>query len=173
MSIDILTEYPVFKQDIEDSFKDLIKEFEVKLLELHRGCYLLEGEKCSIRFTYDRGDVSCHFKQPSEYKDSPGYNVWAVSKFLYSTKESSKIIFDARSQLFEYLDIIQSKLKNVLRGDFSWLTDFTKEKERENKILDFVLGLDNDNLIKKKFWKGDLSWQEDIDRYLNENNIKL
>jgi hypothetical protein len=173
--MDLLTNYPAFIQDIEDSFKDLIQEFHLKLLELHEGCYLLEGARCNIRFTYDRGDISCHFKQVSEYQDSPGYGVWAVYRFLYPLKEASnktERVYDSKLQLIEYSDVVK-KLKTVLAGDFSWLSNFVKKEEKENKTLNFILSLDSENPISKKFWSQDISWQQDIEKYLNENNISL
>lgn len=173
--MDLLTNYPAFKRDIEDGFKDLITEFDLKLVELTEGSYLLKGIKCNIRFNYDRGDISCDFKQVSEYQNSPGYGVWAVYKFLFPLKEAagkSERIYDARLQLVEYSGIVRN-LKNVLSGDFSWLKGFVKEREKENKVLNFVLHLDYNNPIKKKFWAGDLSWQQDVEKYLTENNIIL
>ncbi len=51
-------------------------------------------------------------------------------------------------------------LKNILNGDFSWLKDFLKKQEREDKLSSFVIRkLGMDNPISKKFWGGDISWQ--------------
>lgn len=173
--MDLLTNYPDFKRDIEDSFKDLIQEFDLTLVELTEGCYLLKGPKCNIRITYDRGDITCDFKQISEYQNSPGYGVWAVCKFLYPLKAVSKKserIYDAKLQLVENSNIVKD-LRNVLNGDFSWLKDFVKGRERENKILNFILHLDYNHPISIKFWVGDLSWQQDVEKYLNDNHIIL
>lgn len=173
--MDLLTNYRAFRQDIEDSFKDLIQEFHLKLVEPYEGYYLLLGTKCNIRFTYDRGDISCQFKQISEPRDSPGYSVWAVYKFLWPLKEAadkSERTYDAKLQLVQNSNMIKN-MKNVLNGDFSWLKDFAKKQEREDKISLFIIDLSLDNPISKKFWGGDASWQQDIEKYLNENNISL
>jgi len=173
--MDIVTNYRGFRQDVEDSFKDLIQEFDLKLIEPYEGYYLLLGTKCVIRIAYDRGDISCQFKQISEPRDSPGYSVWAVYKFIWPLKEAadkSERTYDAKLQLVENANMVKN-LKNVLNGDFSWLKDFLKKQEKENKMLDFILHLDYNNPIKQKFWAGDLSWQEDIEKYLDENNINL
>lgn len=173
--MDLIINYPTFRQDIKDNFKDLIQEFDLKIIELHEGCYLLKGIKCNIRFTYDRGDISCHFKQVSDYQDSPGYNVWAVFKHLYPSKEVSdntKESYDAKLQLLEYSNIVKD-LKSVLNGNFWWLGDFLQKEKRANKLLNYVLSLDSENFISKKFWSGDISWQQDIEKYVNQNNINL
>jgi hypothetical protein len=174
--MDLLINYPEFKQEIEHSFHDLIIMFNLNLKELHEGSYLLEGLKCNIRFTYDRGDIFCDFKQPHEYQDSPGYGVWAVYKFLDPQKElieKSERIYDTKLQLRYFSNLIQNNLENVLKGDFSWLKDFLKERERRNKMLNIALHLDRENPIAKKFWKGDQTWQNDIEEYVKENKINL
>jgi hypothetical protein len=174
--MDIVTNYRAFRQDIESSFKDLIQEFDLELIEPYEGYYLLLGAKCNIRITYDRGDISCQFKQISEPKDTPGYSIWAVYKFLCPLKEAadkSERTYNAKLQLVENSNMVKN-LKNVLNGDFSWLKDFIKKQERENKISSFVISnLNMDNPISKKFWSGDVSWQQDIEKYLHENNINL
>ena len=173
--MDLLTNYPAFKKDILDSFESLIQEFDFKLLELHEGCYLLKGTHCNLRFTYDRGDINCDFKHANEYQDSPGYSVEAVYKFLFPLKEAtgkSGRIYDAKLQLMGLSHTIEH-LKNVLNGDFSWLNDFVNRRDRENRVFQFVLSLGYNNPIQQKLWAGDLSWQQDIQKYLDENNIIL
>jgi hypothetical protein len=173
--MDVVTNYRGFRQDIEDSFRDLIQEFDLKIVEPYEGYYLLLGSMCIIRITYDRGDISCQFKQISEFRDSPGYSVWAVYKFLWPDKEAaekSDRIYDPKLQLIENSNMVKN-MKNVFNGDFSWLNNFIKLEERDNKIFDFVMHFDCDNPIKKKIWDGDASWQEDIEKYLHDNNINL
>lgn len=173
--MDVVTNYRGFRQDVEDSFKDLIEEFDLKLVEPYEGYFLLSGTKCVIRIAYDRGDISCQFKQISEPRDSPGYSVWAVYKFLRPSQaavDKSERIYDAKLQLVENSNMV-TNLKNVLNGDFSWLKDFLKKQEKENKIVDFILHLDYHNPIASKFWRGDPSWQNDIEKYLMENKIEL
>ncbi len=102
--MDIVTNYRGFRQDVDDSFKDLIEEFNLKVTEPYEGYFLLLGGKCIIRIAYDRGDISCQFKQVSEPRDDPGYSVWAVYKFLWPIKEAadkSERTYDAN---FNYLN---------------------------------------------------------------------
>jgi len=175
-SMDLLITYPNFKRDIEYAFHDLIEEFHLKLLELGEGSYLLKGTTCNIRFGYDRGDTVCQFKQVTESYSSPGYSVLAVFKSLCPTKEASnkhERIYDARLQLLEYANMVRN-LKSVLNGDFSWLKEFIEKQEREDKLSLFVVSkLDMNNPISKKFWSGDMSWQQDLESYLRENNLSL
>lgn len=174
--MDLLITYPNFKRDIEEAFQDLIEQFRLKLLELHEGSYLLKGAACNIKFGYDRGDTVCQFKQVAESYDTPGYSVLAVFKFLSPSKEAfskHERIYDPRLQLIEYANMVRD-LKNVLNGDFSWLKDFIERQEREDKLSLFVIGnLSMDNPILKKFWSGDISWKQDIENYLRENNLSL
>ena len=53
--MDLLSNYPEIREHIEISFHDLMSEFNLKLTSPFEGCYLLIGEKCKIKFTYDRG----------------------------------------------------------------------------------------------------------------------
>ena len=174
--MDLIINYPGFDTDIRNTFKDLIEEFHLELIELSEGSYLLSGELCNIRFTYDRGDIACDFKQPFDKKDCQGYSIWQVYRFLYPTKSSSEYterVYDAKQQLFECADMIKKNLKIILNGDFAWLGDFLANKKREDKIFSIAFNLRYDHPIREKLRTGDLTWCDDIEKYIAEKHIKI
>lgn len=167
--MDALINYPEFEQDIKDAFKELMIEFTLTLLKLSDASYLLKGEKCNIRFNYDRGDVFCDFKQPHEDFSRPGYGVFEVSSFL-NPDEIIERVYDPRLQLSEYSRVIKLRLKNVLNGDFSWLRDLSML----NKTISFALkNFNYYNPIRVKMRAGDKTWKIDVENYLNEHKIIL
>ncbi|WP_426671839.1 hypothetical protein ACPPVU_11435 [Mucilaginibacter sp. McL0603] len=174
--MDLIINYRGFDNDIRNSFKDLIVEFHLELMELSEGSYLLKGESCNLRFTYDRGDIACDLKQPFDIEDSPGYNIWQVYRFLYPDKsklEHKERLYDKKLQLLEHAEIIQENLKDVLSGNFSWLNKFMEDKKKEDKIFSIAFDLDYEHPIKIKLRQGDLTWRDDIEKYLIANNIVL
>jgi len=175
--MDPLTNYHGFKEDIETVFKDLISEFDLKLIEPSEGLFLLRGEKCDLKFTYDRGDLVCSFKQPGDYIFNPGYQVWPVYRYLYPVKETAVKFTNGdwgtpKQQLSGYSKVIQDHLKNILEGDFSWLVDYSMKVNEESRLTMFVFSLDRNHPISKKFWSGDNSWKVDAENYLKQTNSK-
>ena len=167
--MDLLINYPEFEQDIKDAFRELTIEFALTFLKLSDSSYLLKGEKCNIRFNYDRGDVFCDFKQPHEDFSKPGYGIFEILNFL-NPDEITERVYDPRLQLFEYSRVIKLRLNNVLNGDFSWLRGLSML----NKTISFVLkNFNYHNPIRVKMRAGDETWKIDIGNYLNENKIIL
>ncbi|MDF2432688.1 MAG: hypothetical protein JWP44_2319 [Mucilaginibacter sp.] len=178
MNMDLLTNYSGFKEDIETAFKDLINEFDLTLTEPYVGSFLLKGPKCDITLYYDRGVISCAFKQITDKELDPAYEVWPVYRYLYHIEQLGKRDDSAdwgspKQQLVESSNIIQTKLKNILIGDFSWLDGYLKKEKREGQLTLFVFDLDQNHPFKIKFWKGDPSWRADVEKYLLDNNIVL
>jgi hypothetical protein len=174
--MDLIINYPEFDKDIKNCFKDLIDGFSLQFIELHEGTYLLRGEYCTIRLTYDRGDTFCDFKLPGEEAESPGYNVWQVYRFFYpekSTVQYRERLYDAKLQLEEHARMIKENLKGVLNGGFSWLPSFINYQEREERIFSLARSLDYNHPIRGKLRSGDLTWRDDIETYMAENHISI
>jgi hypothetical protein len=175
--MDILRNYPTFRKDIENVFSPLIQEFHLKSLELYDGCYLLKGSKCSLRFTFDRGDISCQFKHQYGDPKAPGFDVISLYRFLYPIrkhKTDTEPNYNYKYQLSGLLEIIQKHFKNVMNGDFSWLTAFLEHENSESKLSRFVLTqLSSDHPIAQKFWGADETWKDDLKQYLLDNNLKI
>jgi hypothetical protein len=173
--MDNLINYTGFRQDIEAGFSDLIRDFNLEIITPYEGCYILHGEKCNIKFVYDRGDLDCGFLQISDSIYQPSYHVGLVCKYLYPQKEptiNDSINRDNKTKISGYAKIITLKLQNVLGGDFTWLADFLTEQNRINKLYAFAFkNFDGNNPILKKFWSNDESWQDDLKNYLKQNNI--
>lgn len=131
-----------------------------------------------ISFNYDRGSIGCAFNQITDKQINPGYQVWSVYRYLYDIAQSANQNGNAdwgspKTQLEQCSNIIQTKLKYILNGNFSWLNDYLKKQKREAQLSLFVLDLNRDHPFHKKFWAGDLSWMTDAEKYVRDNNITL
>ena len=176
--MDLLRNYPEFREDIEIEFHDLMSEFNLKLISPFEGCYLLIGEKCKIKFTYDRGDVSCNFLQILDLPYDRGYNIPLVYRYLYPDDQHNngieERVFVVKTEIKNLSSLVNNKLKRVLNGDFTWLEGFNKEMGQEDKLSLFVLfQLDVNNPIRRKFRNGDYTWRNELVEYLKKNNISL
>ena len=125
--------YPNFDQDIKESFNSLIAEFDLKLEHPNEGTFLLKGKNCVLQFIYDRGETGCAFNSINDIGVNPGYQVDYVYKFLYPEEKLPEATIDdyynPKFQLNKFAYLIENKLKNILRGDFSWLADYRKSKQ--------------------------------------------
>jgi len=129
-----------------------------------------------LKFSYDRGDIGCAFKQHIEANNQ--YMVSSVYKFLYPEQvytegNEQENAWDSKVQLSRYSKIINAKLKNILNGDFSWINEYLKKDKRNGQLSLFVLGLGSEHPITKKFFGGDRSWESDAEQYIALNNIIL
>ena len=175
--MDLLHTYPNFSNDITKAFHGLIDEFHLELLNPSEGLYLLKGDNCKLRFTFDRGDISCQIKQSGDMDDGAGHVVYLVYRHLFpyeANSENKDRVYDFLFQLQYDAQIVEKYLKPVMNGDFSWLPSFLAEEDYENKLIWYVISnLHNDNPIQRKFWACDVSWKIDLESYLKERNIKL
>ncbi len=173
--MDTTMNYPGFDRDIKDAFAPLVKEYAFIFFKVYDGCYELKNPHCILRFTYDRGDVSCNIRQVLSV-DPYGDGVFPILRYLSPKDETfgKEKLYDPRLILFEYAEILRTKLKNVIQGDFSWLGGFLKQKERTSKLIGFIWDTaDKNSPIYIKFKNGDMSWQKDLEEYLLKNNITL
>ncbi|MCO5948448.1 hypothetical protein [Mucilaginibacter flavidus] len=172
--MDNLIDYADFKKDIENGFSELISEFDLELVCVRGGLYILRGANCILKFTFDRGDVFCEFKEPSDNIHTLGYGVFQVLKFLHSDVKTNGSYINPTSQLLKYAKVICEYLKNVLNGDFSWLSAFLKSQSEYKKTINYIFDeLNYYHPIARKMRSGDISWEQDFQNYLKENNIEL
>lgn len=165
-----------FAQSIQLHFKDLISEFNLRLVKPYGGDdhFLLEGEKCDLRFIYDRGETCCAFEQKNQ-KLNHGYQVDFVCRFLHPfdriSDEGTSNYYDAKIQLSWYASIIQNDLKNVIQGDFSWLNEYIKKKDMHGFLISLTFSLEKGHPLRKKFDRNDETWQPDAEKYAFDNNF--
>ncbi len=128
--MDLLRDYDGFQKDIEVAFTDLIQAFNLKLISPFEGCYVLKGEKCNIKFTFDRGDIFCCFLQVSESYYADGHNIYLIYRILFPYRDSGgkeiRTVFSPKDQITGCAEFISDNLTSVLYGDFSWLNDLNK-----------------------------------------------
>ncbi|MDB4923615.1 hypothetical protein [Mucilaginibacter sp.] len=165
-----------FEQSIQIYFQDLIEEFNLELIKPYENAdtFLLKGEKCDIEFSYDRGETGCAFIPKTSQQFNPGYRVDFVYKFLYpfgGFSDMAESTYDQKKQLSWYASIIQNDLKNVLKGDFSWLNDYITKKDMHGYLTALALCLASNHPIHKKFVVGDPTWMADAEKYAIDNNF--
>lgn len=156
--MDSVTNYFNFGRDIKNAFGLLINAFDFNFYEVYEGCYELKNQRCVLRFTFDRGDISCNIKQ-FQSKDPYGYGIYPILRYLFKDDKflSKGKIYDSQLQLIEYADIIDSKLKSLLKGDFSWLDGYLASNEKLNKMIAFIWNnIDKSAPIYIKFKAGDM-----------------
>lgn len=175
--MDVITNYPEFARDIKASFEELTSDYNFVLFEVYDGCYELRNLKCILRFTYDRGDISCNIKNPFSKYNQFGYAVYSVFRYIFpneNPKIENESDYDPRLQLFNYSKIIKKYLIKIVNGDFSWVEGYLVEQKRFGNKIKFIREqLEHNNPIKEKFLNGDISWQKDLDNYLEKHGIKL
>ncbi|HMH33196.1 MAG TPA: hypothetical protein VK543_09220 [Puia sp.] len=173
--MDTTINYSGFDRDINEAFAPIIQEFSFGFNKIYEGCYELGNSKCILRFTFDRGDVACNIRKVGS-PELTEEGVFPILSYLFPEFNDSddEKIYDARLQLFKYAEIIASKLKNVIQGDFSWLKGYIEEKNKFEKLIHFVWNdLDKNSSIYKKFAAGDVAWIKDLKEFLQKNDINL
>lgn len=114
--------YDGFKEDILSCFDELIKEYELSLLDdpEEEGWYLLKNSKCILGFGYDRGDIGCAIK--SKRLDFVDILKLYLELKPVTTIPQSGNPWDPINQLERYVFMIKnSKIIKILEGDDSWV----------------------------------------------------
>jgi hypothetical protein len=113
--------YDGFKEDIAKCFKELIEDYNLTLEDnpKEKGWYKLTNSKCTLFFSFDRGEINCAIK-------SRKIDTEDLSKlFKLATPTAplpvSENPWSGTNQLNNYVFMIMnSYLKNTLKGDNSW-----------------------------------------------------
>jgi hypothetical protein len=175
---ELMHSYPDFPKDVLGIFADLIKEYDLK--PKVDGIYSvdLENKFCKINLNMDRYDLQVLL---SKKNDEITFGVYRVAlnlcpenstlqnfpKTEYGDKNAT------RKLISFYADVIRNCLSTVLNGDFSWYDRIKEADSYESKLIAVVHRLEFKNPIQQKFWKGDKTWRQDIEKYIKDNNITL
>jgi hypothetical protein len=171
--MDLIRNYPEFEQDITDAFKDVISKFKFKLTEIDKGLWELNNGKITIMFSFDRGDIFCFIRKLDDIRNRT-YLLMSVYRFLYKNDTLDISWKEAKVQLKNLAIIADTKLNEVLLGDFSWVDSFEKEQNKLSKKIQYVSNkMDKNHPIYIKFEDDDSSWFDDLEKYITENNIEL
>ncbi|MBU3823148.1 hypothetical protein KO566_13880 [Flavobacteriaceae bacterium XHP0103] len=165
--------YKEFPQDVLDSFSPLIEKHN--LSKKIRGDHFVEltGEKVVLQFAFDRGDLYCEIKKPS---DNFKFAIWQVYEFLFP---NSQIKIESKeypkADLKFYCELLNKEMESIMLGDFSWYNRLRKETEYESSLISVILGpeMDYEHPISQKFWNGDKTWKSDIEDFIKQKGIKL
>jgi hypothetical protein len=111
-----------FDEMILASFRDIINSANMKFVDKSMNefdVYLLINDYCTLRFTFDRGELACTIINP---KTGTRKDATMVYKKLYPTENQFPFLMDVpyKDQIELYARMISQKLMNVLQGDFSW-----------------------------------------------------
>jgi|SRR4029078_1589719 len=111
-----------FDQLVLHSFKSSIEKFNLKLVDKtdeFGSELLLVGDKCQLRFTYDRGDLRCTIINPINNRR---YLSNLIYKFL--SGHNNEIVVSINDpipvQIEKYARMFTLRLSHILQGDFSW-----------------------------------------------------
>lgn len=172
--MDLVMTYPNFNVDIVDSFKNIIGKWKFVFVFVYEGCYELKNGICILRFTYDRGDVSCTIRKNGE--EGFGYSVSSVFRYLNPNSNIPivKEVEEPRAQLMAIADVVENYFASILEGDFSWLSGYLESQVKLNKMISYVWrNVDSKTELYNKFRSGDESWIKDLENFLIDNNISL
>ncbi len=126
--MDFLHNYRGFGSEIEENFKDLILEFDLNIKEPYEGTYLLIGKECALRFAYDRGDIAYFFLKILVNLFDSEYHVYSIYKYLFPYEKpislNDKGDWNTKKQLRSCAINIESKLKFIFNGDFTWVDGY-------------------------------------------------
>jgi hypothetical protein len=122
MMIDGLYHFDGYGEMIKHHFKKIMNKANLAFINRSKNefdDYLLQNNKCQIRFRYDRGDISCMI---INLQNLQPYHVARIYKVLYPKEGtfSYKQRASAEDQLEKYAQMIEEKLMDVLNGDFTW-----------------------------------------------------
>ncbi|MET0393315.1 MAG: hypothetical protein ABW019_09245 [Chitinophagaceae bacterium] len=168
--------YPGFEEKIITVFKPIIEkyQFEPKFLSADSFSTLhLENPYCIIRFTYDIGEVGCVFINPRTNTNAV-YPAYSVLEYLFPTdKENFRSAdWDVDVQVHHFFRLIESRLRNVLNGDFSWTEAYQNNSRLISSRIAFVMNnFTHSHSIVQKFWNADPSWESDLDAYLLNHGL--
>ncbi len=155
-----------FGKRIEERFSSLINDYGYRIIQKHKNSFILENQFVKISIYIE------HTLLLLEIEDRKGSDVKFDIRLVYRTVTSKTIrssftIKDVEgsitTQLNEYCHLLETELKMVNTGDFSWVNNYLELETNLSRFIK-VLGVSFTNHpAYKKFIKGDESWKSDLD----------
>lgn len=131
------------------------------------------NKNCIFRFTVDYSNFDLIINSTKD--ESFNYNIRIIylvligksfdTNFPFTNGEEDRL----KMQLKEFLNFLNSNLKGIADGDFSWSQSYLKYFEKEKTIHKILWDLDVNSSIYQKFQSGDLTWKDDIIKLSNIN----
>lgn len=173
--------YKEFPLDVESAFEKLIKAHNLSV-EKREDYYVgLSNRHVIIDFSFDKGTLYSELRKSG---DNFSFSIYQVYEHLYGSAlknyfERLKIGEDElgypKSDLIGYAKLFENELSSILNGNFEWYEELRTELEYEKQLVGVVLGphLPHPNPISKKFWNGDPTWKEDVEKFIKEEKIEI
>jgi hypothetical protein len=186
-NIELMHSYPDFPNDVIGAFKNLTLKYNLQPTVNGICSVNFDNIFCRLNYNMDRYNLQgLIFRKNGiilKKTDNHSFGISTIANLLspnhklfesypktaYGDKKSIKLL------LIWYADLINQCLPTVLNGDFSWYDKQKNDELYEKKLIGLVLGhhFDYNHPISKKFWAGDNTWRQDIEKFIKENNIKL
>ena len=167
--------------DVLNAFETVIKTHNLSV-EKREDYYVgLSNRHVEISFSFDRGDL---YSEIGKRSDDFTFAIYQVYKHLYGSaaednykrsKIGGKQLGYPKTDLAWFAKLFENELSAILTGNFDWYEKLRTEKEYEKQLVAVLLGpnLPHPNPISNKFWKGDPTWREDVEKFIKEEKIEL
>jgi hypothetical protein len=171
--MNLLKNYPEFRNDIIVAFSKIMSDYAFKLKEINDGEFELNNQRSVIFFSFDRGNVSC-FIRPAEDEERKKYLLLGVYRFLFKKDLSIEYSLDPKTQLIYLANIISEYFGPIITGDFSWIGQYEEEQLNNRRLIRFIQDeIDKENPIYLKYLDNDPNWFVELKSYIEDNNITL
>jgi hypothetical protein len=186
-NFELMHSYPDFPRDAIEAFHNLTGKYKLKPKAEGICSIDFDNPHCRLNFNMDRYDLQGvlfrkHGWITKKIDDFP-VNIVVVANLLTPNhpfadtypKTTYGDTHAIRQLLFWYAELIENCLSTVLNGDFSWYEKQKNADLYQRKLVGVVLGkhMDREHPISKKFWSGDKTWKQDVEKFIQDNHIQL
>ena len=124
------------------------------------------------------------YAELSKKNDDFTFAIYQIYKHLYGSiaevnYQNSKIkerkFGYPKTDLVWFAKLFENELSSILIGNFEWYEALRSAQEYEKQLVAVVLGphLPHPNAISAKFWNGDPTWRQDIEKFIKDEGIEL
>ncbi len=173
--------YQEFPEDVLNAFEAVIQLHKLTV-EKREDYYVgLSNKFVEINFSFDRGDLYAELRKKN---DDFTFAIYQIYKHLYGSiaeenYQNSKIkerkFGYPKTDLVWFAKLFENELSSILIGNFEWYEALRSAQEYEKQLVAVVLGphLLHPNAIRAKFWNGDPTWRQDIEKFIKDEGIEL
>lgn len=173
--------YQEFPEDVLNAFEAVIQLHKLTVEKREDHYVGLSNEFVEINFSFDRGDL---YAELSKKNDDFTFAIYQIYKHLYGSiaeenYQNSKIVEKKlgypKTELVWFAQLFENELSSILMGNFEWYEAVRSAQEYERQLVAVVLGphLPHPNDISVKFWNGDPTWRQDIEKFIKDEGIEL
>jgi len=173
--------YKEFPEDVLSAFETIIKAHNL-IIKKREDFYIgLSNQYVEIKFSFDKGTLYSELRKIDDDFTFPIISVFShlykiqADEWFRNVKMIQKNMSYPKYYLVEYAKLFENELASILTGNFSWYSALRAELEYERKLTAILLGpqIDYNHPISQKFWKGDVTWKQDLAHFIKEHGIEL